>query len=385
MHKKIVICIALTTLLLTGCWDQIEIEDILQVGAIGIDKYVPAAEDNKSINDKQPIEEEIEKNLFIYTFAFPELNIEELSNIVISSVGDSLYSIGRSLTNRTNHEMIYGHLRVVVLNSDVAKDERAFREILDEVEDHEFISRRVILLMTDEAAADIINVNPEINPIVGRFISEMFSRKDRSPRAQRGDISSILGDIHESGNALIPKIISGEKDVKISGAGVINNYEFIGWLDELDTTQVMIFRGDADIVGTRIPDYKGVNIPIDVQYKKSKLKLVESEDNIKIVAEIQAEGDIKRASFEGKVDTLNPDVVKDIEKTACDTVKKQMESAIDNVQKEFKTDVLNIDRFLRRYHYDLWEEVRGDWDEIFPNIDIEVDVNLKIRRVGLAR
>lgn len=385
MHKKIVICIVLTTLLLTGCWDQIEIEDILQVGAIGIDKYIPPAEDNKTINDKQPIEKEIEKKRFIYTFAFPELNIEELSNIVISSVGDSLYNVGRLLANRTNHEMVYGHLRVIVLNSDVVKDEEAFREILDEVEDNEFVSRRVILLMTDESAADIINVNPEINPIVGRFISEMFSRRDRSPRAPKGDIGNILQDIHESGNTLIPKIISGEKDVKISGAGVINNYKFIGWLDELDTTQVMIFKGEADIVGIRIPDYNGVNIPIDAQYKRSKLRLVESEENIKIVAEIEAEGDIKRASFEGKVDTLNPDVVKDIEKAACDTVKKQMESAIDNVQKEFKTDVLNIDRFLRRYHYDLWEEVRGDWDEIFPNIDIEVKIDLKIRRVGLAR
>lgn len=384
MHKKIVICITLIILLLTGCWDQVEIEDRAQVGAIGIDKYIPSSENNEDTGGEQT-EKGGESDRFVYTLAFPKHDIEELSNIVVSSVGDSLYSISRSLTDRTSWQMGLGHLRVVVLNSDIVRNEESFRKILYEMEDNEFINRRVILTMTDEPAGDIINVNPEMNPILGRFISEIFTRKDRTPRAPKGDISSILQDIHESGNTLIPKIVSGEKDVEILGAGIINNYEFVGWLDELDTTQVMIFKGEADIAGVTVPDYKGINIPIDAQYKGTNLRLVEDEDNIKIVAEVKAEGDIKRTYFEGTIDALNPDVIKDIEKAACDTVKKQMESAIDNVQKEFKTDVLNIDRFLRQYHYDLWEEVRGDWDEIFPNIDIEVEVNLKIRRVGLGR
>jgi hypothetical protein len=59
--------------------------------------------------------------------------------------------------------------------------------------------------------------------------------------------------------------------------------------------------------------------------------------------------------------------------------------AVNKIQKEFETDIIGIDRYLRQRHPDLWKTVEKDWQEIFPNIDIDVSTNVKIRRVGLVR
>jgi hypothetical protein len=33
----------------------------------------------------------------------------------------------------------------------------------------------------------------------------------------------------------------------------------------------------------------------------------------------------------------------------------------------------------------LWDEVGKDWDKIFPEIEIKVDVTSHVRRIGLFR
>src|SRR5690606_25546338 len=139
----------------------------------------------------------------------------------------SLYGVSRILSKRTNKEVFLGHLRVVILNMDIAKNEVDFRSVLNSIENNEFLSRRVILLVSDEPATDIINIAPDMNPLVGQYVFDMFHRKDRTPRVPSGSIGNILKELHEDGNTLIPRIIPGKKDVKVAGAAVISNYKFI--------------------------------------------------------------------------------------------------------------------------------------------------------------
>ena len=52
--------------------------------------------------------------------------------------------------------------------------------------------------------------------------------------------------------------------------------------------------------------------------------------------------------------------------------------------KEFNADALGILEYLYKFHPKIYKEVEKDWDSIFPYIDIEVDVDVKIRRRGLS-
>ncbi len=390
MHKRVMVVILMTLFLVTGCWDKIEIEERAQISAIGIDKYTDPLDEqsNKStVGDLDRIRQDgsTKKDLLTFTFAFPKNSVEETEDIIISSVGDTLYGVSRVLANRTNKEIFLGHLRVVILNSDVVKDVNLFREVIDGMQTNELLSRRVIIAITDGSASDIINMKPTMQPRIGQFISELFRRKDRTPRAPEGFIEDILRGLHENENTVIPKITGGKTDVKLAGAGVIGKYQFKGWLGELETSDLMVLKGKNDIVGGMSAIYKGRSIPIDLRPQKPKISLIESGDNIKILIKIVSEADIKQTYFESSEDLLNAETIKDIENVFDQEMESRLESTVNKIQKEFETDVIGISEFLRKYHPDLWNEVRGNWEEIFPNIDIDVSFDVEIRRTGLVR
>lgn len=389
MPKKIIVFLLLTSLLLTGCWDKIEIEERAHISAVGIDLYEPANDkEREASNDISSgvISDEVKRqNKFVFTFAFPKESLEEVEDIILSTAGNSLYGVSRVMADRTNKELFLGHLRTVIISKDLAKDPDLFREILDGIETNELLSRRVILAMTEDSAGDIIKIQPAMQPRIGQFISELFRRKDVTSRIPSGSIGDILKDLHESGNTAIPRIIPGKNDVKIAGAAVIRNFEFIGWLGEIETAELMVFKGEVDITGGRSIEYKGHSIPVDFRPRKPKMTLVEDENNIKILVEIEGEADIKQTYFESKEDLLKVEVIKEIEDLFSEQMEDEIEEMINKIQKEFRVDILGIDRYLRQRHYKLWKQVEGDWSEIFPNIDIEVKMDTKIRRIGLVR
>ena len=277
-----------------------------------------------------------------------------------------------------------GHLRTVVIGADIAKDPKNFRQMLDGIENNEFISRRVVLAITEDSAAEVIKIVPSTERMLGEFVAGIFRRTDRIPRIVGGSVGDIFKDLHESGNTVIPKIIPGKADVKVAGAGIINNYKFKGWLGEVETAHLLVLKGETKFLSGMSIEYKGHNIPITLRPKKPKLRLIEGEGNIKILIEVEMEGDIKQTYFEAEEDMLEVATISKIQ-NKMEEVTNKGPGLIDKIQKEFETDIIGIDRYLRQSHYKLWKEIEDDWQEIFPNIDIDVNIDIKIRRIGLIR
>lgn len=373
MHKKAIVIILIISFLLTGCWDKIEIEERAHISAVGIDKYTPTSDNENATNR------------YIFTFSFPEHKKENAKDIVVSSVGETLYSVSRIIADRSNKEFFLGHLRTVVIGADIAKDPKGFREILDGIENNEFISRRVVLAITEDSAAEVIKIVPSTERMLGEFVAGIFRRTDRIPRIVGGSVGDIFKDLHESGNTIIPKIIPGKADVKVAGGGIINNYKLRGWLGEVETAHLLVLKGETKFLSGMSIEYKGHNIPITLRPKKPKLRLIEDEGNIKILIEVEMEGDIKQTYFEAEEDMLDVGTISKIENMMEEATEQRSGNAISKIQKEFETDVLGINKYLRQYHYKLWKKVEKDWQEIFPNIDIDVSMDIKIRRVGLIR
>jgi len=385
MYKKILLILICILVLLTGCWDKVEINERAHISAIGIDRYAPSSGAHKADNQDSPSGHEDKRNQFKFIFAFPKHSLEETDDIIVATIGDTLYGVSKILADRTNREMFLGHLRTVILGKSVTEDEHLFRQILDGIETNELLSRRVILAMTEDDVADIINITPSMEPRIGQFISEIFNRKDRTPRAPEGSIGDILKDLYESKNAVIPKITAGKNDVKVAGAGVISNYKFKGWLNEVQTAHLMMIKGEAKSAGGISIVYKDTIVPIDLKVQKSKMKLVDDNKRIKILINIDAEGDIKQTYFGSNYDLLEAKTIREIEDVFNKYMSDRLKETVRVIQEDFRADILGVDRFLRQRHYKLWKEVEQEWPEIFPNIEIDVKINIDIRRVGLVR
>ncbi|ABR50670.1 spore germination B3 GerAC family protein [Alkaliphilus metalliredigens QYMF] len=409
-RKTIILLVFLITMVtLTGCWDVIESDKRAYVMSLGIDKYEPPSPGE---NEEEPAEEggwrseeeggsvavsthaprDTDRNRYTFTYALPSfafiMGEGEEANIFYHTVGQNLYSASRILTTRLNRQVFFGHMQAIVIGEAVARDPKLFREILDAIERDPFISRRVDVTIASGNAKDVLTVEPNINPLTGEFIADIFRNKDRSPRSGGGIIGDVLQDLHRWGNTVIPRIIPGDGDIKVAGSAVIKNYQMVGWLGEIETRAVEIIRGTAQPGGLTVI-HEGEEghehiVPIDLIYLSSQYKLDKTGDGIKITIDIETEGEIEQYFFNPEADLLDPNIIRELEGLVCEKLEMELGRTIEKLQQEFQVDVLAIDNYLRKYHPKLWNELEEDWEELYPNIEIVPNISTQIRRIGLT-
>ena len=64
-------------------------------------------------------------------------------------------------------------------------------------------------------------------------------------------------------------------------------------------------------------------------------------------------------------------------------LKKIVLGTIKTVQKDYGIDIFGFGEVVARQDYKNFKKVKDDWDEAFKDAEIDVGVNIKIRRAGI--
>lgn len=78
------------------------------------------------------------------------------------------------------------------------------------------------------------------------------------------------------------------------------------------------------------------------------------------------------------------EIMEDMEKAVNEYIESEISGTLDRLQKDYNADAIGILEYLYKFHPKIYNEVEEDWDSIFPTIDIDVEVDVKIRRRGLT-
>ena len=84
----------------------------------------------------------------------------------------------------------------------------------------------------------------------------------------------------------------------------------------------------------------------------------------------------------GRVDK---EYIKECEKEFARTIERRCRITIEKMQKEYNVDVFQLSRKVRTQKPAYWEEVKDQWDEIFPNLDINVRADVTIQLIGVMK
>ena len=379
MFRKLlasILVMLMCILVLTSCWDQVEIDERLFVTTIGFDK--PTEEDALDPFNRYKI------SVGFRNQSSGMGTDTEISNETLSTVTSEMYTAERMLATRTNKSLFFGHLKVMLIGEDVARDERLFREVLDAVERNPIINRRVSIGIVEGTASEVLETVPILEGNVGQFLADVFRRKDRTQKAPLIDLGEALITLHENGMAIIPRIIPRGEEIKVAGAAVIKNYKMVGWLSSVESNDITIANGEIKFITFGVP-HMDLMIPISITDGSSEFEYIETENERKMVINIEMEGDIEMYYINPKEDILDPAFLTGIQNHASKIIKESIEATVEKLQKDFNADVMGFDRYLEKYKPKVWKEIKGEWDEIFPNLTVEVNVETKIRRIGLAK
>lgn len=359
--------------ILVGCWDMKEIDKRLFVGVMGVDR---ASRKKYLVNFSCPVVREIaggEGGGGGGGKTKPAMTVSTTSETIMDAI--------RSMALRLNRSLFFEHMRVLVIGEDVARED--LKPILNTFIRRPQFNRRSHIVIAHGTAEDVLEVEPWVEKLKANYIDSLYQNSSLTGRFVDMTLGEFLNRLHAyDGNLLASRIVPDEEQVNIGGASVIKNYKLVGWLSEEETQGANFFLGR--IRGGDIVVYskeKDCYITFLISKAKKSLQLTSYDDVPRFLLKVFVEGNIASTS-EGTV--IDMESINKIEKLIEQQVKSQINMAINKTQKQFKVDILDVGDTLYKFYPDVWAKYKDEWQDIYPNVDIDVEVYANIKNIGAA-
>ncbi len=382
MKKKLAVAVMASLLLFqVGCFDNVELENRGFVVSIGVDKHT---EESKALG----IEGGKEENKFLVSVALPNMAAfsgrggDETKKTVKQAAGKTLAQAMYFTDSFSGKKLYFGHTRLVVLGEEILKDEKLFREAIDALERNRQMNKNIIMLATRESADKILSA--EVEPMVGIYVSDFYQGShDTAAVTFEQNLDQIIRSLRSEskGTATIP-LASLEKDgkeLKLGGAVVMKDFKLVGYLNDLETRGYLLAFGNGE--GARLNvNYDEKDVPVFVSSNKRKLYLDYSGGRLKCSVDVSAKGSVEEFYFEGQ--RLDENVLAHIKKSVEDEITKEVKNSFDIMQKKLKTDGFLLKDEFRKKYYNVYNEIKENWDEVYEQMEVEVKTEFEIIGTG---
>lgn len=378
-RRRLFLCFPLlfSLLLMTGCWDRIELND----RAIWLASGWDAAE-----NDQIEFSGQI---------AVPT-NMQSPSSsgaggsggsktqnpyFTISHTGKNIGEILGKMQTELSRESFFGQRRVIFFGEEFAR--RGFKNRLDANNRSPDAGIRTdLFIVKGSTAKKALEV-----PIGFELTPSIAALKKHQQFGGRGDTSyleMLIATNNEGINPTIPAIEIDKKSklVRIAGLAIFNNdLQLLGYIDAEEKRDFLWILGDLKKHTVSIK-YKDGNASIDLLKLKSKIIPKISGGQKKFTVFLKADAEL----IENNTDLMMPyrNDIKIIEKEFEQYVENQVLQTIQKVQKNFGVDIFGFGEVIHRKHPYQWKKIKKDWNEQFSKANITVKANFDIKQTGLS-
>ena len=381
MKNKILlgILISLSSLMLTGCWDNVEINERHVVLEIALDK-------GEEKNTKGNIED---RDYYEITYMIPDIaklsGEDSLAKNVKTPIVAKSPTFAKSvddIESRTQNTLSFSHTKALIFGEELIKDEKLFRAAIDSLIRNKQISRGTNILVTKGKAADIVQSDNYQNPMVGLYIMKYFNNTERgTSHAKQQALGNIVKEMQSANITTIPKIeVDGEGILKVDGAAVIKNYELVGWLDQDEVRGELFVDGRIYEVPIVI-EYEGEYLTYEIEKENRKISF-KDENKLQATINVIVKGNITEYNSSKNRYVFDEKKIEEVAKLVGEQIKGQIQKTIET-SKMMNTDFLNIGLEMYKKHPKLWDKYKENWDaDEYRNLPIQINMEVIIQNTG---
>jgi spore germination protein len=329
------ILLAVPLLTFTGCYDNMEIENRAFVVAIGLDK----ADDH-------------DKNGYRYTVSVSgtlggrdeeddgsEKHIKKAS---AKTLTEAMHKLDKEINNR----FYYGQAKIIVLGEGLLEDAELVRNTLSVFMQNPEIDRQIKIYAENGNATDLKE-------------DCFFRLKEEMNFSQ--DLETVHTQLNYTGSSLIT--------TTSHGAILIKGFKKTGALTPDELRGYLWCFTDKNKNAVITANYNGAFIPLTIEKHTADIIFKPSYPTPKVVIDFYAEGRISEnpgISVEFAKLLLEKEIVYEIRKTA-----EKLQNA--------NLDAYQWQAHLRKKQYALYQRYGRHWDDIFPRLEIEPRVTVRIK------
>ncbi len=372
-------------LLLTGCWDRIEIDRRAFVSTIGID--VGSDVDKKeSLSEDVDINNYKDMNMVKITYGFPDLRhmdtqkgtTEGLSLTVDGYSPTDAYFKAASMSSRSLH---FGHSKLLLLSNKVFDYPELEKEILDYIEREPNLNRSIIMAIVKGNTEDYIKVKPMMEDGIDSYITNLLGNSRITGTISPITLTKYIDMVKSKSISMLPVFdLKSEDEIELEGVAVIENNKIKAYLNNNEIENVQILRSD---IGSSKKVVTSGGHPIDyyIETVDSNLDIKYIDNKLHLKYSIFTEGDL--AGYYTDAKEIEAKDIKILEEELNTQMEKELLEVAYRTKNDLKLDVLEIEDKVKKYHYKLWESIKDNWSEEFQKAEISIIVKNQIRTVGI--
>lgn len=386
--KRILVFIsAFIMLFASGCWDRIEIEQRAIIVSITVD-LTDAAQDTGQRNSKSPFCDEQPKILkVIFGMINPsKLQSGEYAYLLRTVEGSNIPDAIERLGEETSRNPFFGQTRFLILSEKLVKNEKVFREVLDEFERRTQINETMQVAVIKGDIEKLAKVEPMLENTLAAYIVGILHNSRILSNTVSMSLYELLAMLRNNdGNGVIPVLeIKGSQsqDISANELALIKDYKFLEYLDTKYVKTYKILNNNFQS-GRKLIEYKGTLMSYYIYSADKRIWLEEDGDRLKYKVRIELEGDIEEYEFNKNL--FDSETLKDISEIINKTVKLELEETTNYFQQQIGHDYLKFGDYTRKYHNSVYKRYKDNWDEAFKNAEIEYQVTAYIRRIGTSK
>lgn len=367
--------ILLLGILVSGCWDSIEIQKRAFIIGVGVD----AISAGPSPQDKFLVSVEIPK----LASAAQGQSGEVPGAYLLQATGSTVFTALRHMAARSNLSLFFGHMRLLVIGEEAAR--RGLENILDVWERGTEASRRFRVVVANGEAREVLSVAAPTTEVTSLFIYDVMDNTTKTSHFITGSTyGGILMALHETGNVLLPRVTPGKEDVVVAGSGIIKDWKLVGWLDEVETRAVGLILGYIRGGTIDLIDYPNDANRVTLEILNASRQLRPRITGDEVTVDIRVNVQVRVAEAEVEEQVADQEYLQKAEALAAEQLKEDIEKVIAKLQKEFQADVIGLGWLIQRDMTKDWQHLKDNWSEIFSRAKTNVEVTVRIREIGMV-
>ncbi|MCY9662492.1 Ger(x)C family spore germination protein [Paenibacillus chondroitinus] len=381
---RILCTLSLLGLVLSGCWDRHELNDLAITVGVGLDKS--GDEYLVTVQIVNPNEVASKKGAGYST-----------PITTLSARGISILEAARKLTTSAPRKLFASHLRIIVIGEELAREGVA--KVLDGItRDHEIRSDFYLIVARGTTASKVLQI---LTPIERIPANKMFKTLETSEKAWAPTVSvridqfitklseptteSVLTGIRIEGDPKKGRSKSSLGETKpitnlqYTGLALFKQDKLVDWLNEDESKGYNYIVGNVKSTMGHLECPKGGTLTVEIIRSKTKMKGVVKNGKPEINLHVILEENVSEVQCD--IDLLKPETIHELEETAAKALKKVMYASI-NKAKENKADIFGFGEVIEDVSPKLWKEMEPDWQNEFAKLQVNISADLHIRRLG---
>ncbi|MHA6533508.1 Ger(x)C family spore germination protein [Paenibacillus sp. BAC0078] len=361
-------------LFVTGCWDREEVNDLAIVTTAGLDLN----EDGKI---ELSLEIVIPKERGSETQKGKNNSKSSGSSLIWTASGATAADAASELQTKLSRTIYWGQLEMLVVGEALSHSQ--LREQLDYLVRDSNVRLRVKPFVSKGTARDFLASTSPLERTKADFLEGESERLFRRPITLNSLVQK-LGNI--SNEAFIPYVDTthdGEENVPyVKGYAAFSGYHMAGLIqgESYSGAKWILeqMRGDVETVKLERPSSSLISLGVLSSSTRLAPNLKGEIPHMDIL--IEAEMSIVQNTTRFK--TSDSKFIHNVEEVAVEDIRHKTEATIKQAQR-MGADIFGFGDAIDRHNPRKWKHIHDHWKQIYPSMQTDVQVKVKIRQIGM--